>query len=210
MPPAGYRAETATEIKRSRFITTIARTDSESAMRSVVAEVRGCYPDARHHCLAYRLDDGGATRAGSSDGGEPAGTAGMPMLHALTSSNIFNVTAVVTRYFGGVKLGASGLTRAYGGCVTDAVARIPLVAREVRPVWSVRVPHADAGKLQEELLRMGAAVVDAAYAEEVTLRLVGADVPAKVAQAGQGRLEAVRDGAQVVETPTRPPPRTDI
>ena len=202
MPPAGYRAETTTEIKRSRFITTIARTDSEADMRSVVAEVRSRYPDARHHCLAYRLADDDATRAGSSDGGEPAGTAGMPMLHALTTAALNNVTAVVTRYFGGIKLGASGLTRAYDGCVADAVADIPRVVRDVRTIWAIRIPHADAGRLQDELLRMGAVVLNTDYADVVTLRVTGgSELPSTVARVSQGRLEAVRDGEQVVEVP---------
>lgn len=206
MPPAGFVAKTETEIKRSRFIATIARTDSEADMRAVVAVVRSRYPEARHHALAYRFDDAGSLRAGSSDGGEPAGTAGMPMLHALTGAGLTNITAVVTRYFGGIKLGASGLSRAYGGAVTTAVAGLPVVRREVRTVWAVRLPHSDAGRIEAELLGAGVVVIGSEYAGAVTLRLTGgAELPAVVARVSQGLIVAKPVGEQVVEVPAGRP-----
>ena len=82
--PRGYRAESELEVKRSRFIATLARADSEEAARDVIASVRGAYPDARHHCTAFVVEVPGAQPIErSSDDGEPAGTAGMPMLEVL-------------------------------------------------------------------------------------------------------------------------------
>jgi uncharacterized YigZ family protein len=199
MPPAGYQATTETVIKKSRFLTTLARTDSEAQARAVVAGRRAAHPDANHHCLAFVIDDQGTRQARTSDDGEPAGTAGVPMLRAL--GDLVNVTAVVTRYFGGVKLGAGGLTRAYGGCVAAAVAQVPTVERVARPVWSVLLPHDQAGRAHEELLRAGAQVLGSAYGPAgLRLRLVlphgGPDM---VARLTRGAVTPIPDGTDVVE-----------
>ncbi len=201
MPPAGYRATTETEIKRSRFLTTVARTDTEAAARAMIAEVRSTWPDARHHCTAYVVDDQGARLARSSDDGEPSGTAGVPMLNALTQADLVNLTTVVTRYFGGIKLGASGLTRAYGGCVAAATALMPRVIRQVRPIWALDLPHAEAGRLQEELLRAGAHLIEQSYDQQgVRLRLTFPENPAEtIARLSQGSLTARPDGEDLVE-----------
>ncbi len=203
MPPAGYRASSETVIKRSRFITTLARTDSEAAARALVAEVRAAHPDARHHCLAFVIDDDGQRLARSSDDGEPAGTAGVPMLNALTQAGLADITAVVTRYFGGVKLGASGLARAYGGCVASGVAAMPRVVRQIRPVWALRLSQAEAGRVQEDLLRAGATLVETRYdTATVRLRLTFPGDPASlVARITQGKVSPVADGEEVVELP---------
>ncbi len=201
MPPADYRATTQTEIKKSRFITTVARTDSEAAARAVIAEVRSTWPDARHHCQAFVIDDQGVRLARSSDDGEPSGTAGVPMLNALSQADLVNITTVVTRYFGGIKLGASGLTRAYGGCVANATAAMPKVTREVRPVWALELSHAEAGRVQEDLLRAGADLLDVRYdGAAVRLRLtIPGDPQALLARITQGSVTPQADGEDVVE-----------
>ncbi|MCL2736785.1 MAG: YigZ family protein [Propionibacteriaceae bacterium] len=202
MPPAGYRSTTEVEIKKSRFITTVGRTDTETEARDLIAEVRGTYPDARHHCQAFRLDEDGVLSTRTSDDGEPAGTGGAPMLNSLTHADVVNITAVVTRYFGGIKLGASGLARAYGGCVADAVAAMPRVVRRRFQVWSVRLPHADAGRVQDELLRCGAVVLEVEYDPDgVCIRFHGDDGLAVVARATQGECVPIPDGVHEIETP---------
>ncbi|MDR1512366.1 MAG: YigZ family protein, partial [Propionibacteriaceae bacterium] len=93
-------------IKKSRFLATVARADDEAAARAVVGEERSRHPLARHHCTAFIVESGsGRPTERSSDDGEPPGTAGTPMLAQLRGSGLVNVVAVVTRYFGGVKLG---------------------------------------------------------------------------------------------------------
>jgi len=190
-------------IKRSRFIATVARADTETAARAVIASVRAAYPDASHHCVAFVLDDGGTPTAHTSDDGEPPGTAGMPMLRVLLSAELTNVVTVVTRYFGGIKLGAGGLARAYSGCVADAVAVTPRVVRQVRQVWALYVPYSDAGRVQEELLRDGCVVVGADHDDGgVRLRLTfEGDARAAVARAMRGAAEVVPDGVVEVEVP---------
>ena len=201
MPPVGFRQETEVEITRSRFITWIGRTDTEGEARAFIAEVKSVYPDARHHCTAFIVDDG--RTAHSSDDGEPSGTAGTPMLNALMQADVVNVTAVVTRYFGGIKLGAGGLTRAYGGCVTSAIASMPRVVKEVRQVWRVDIPHANAGRIQEELLRSGVDIVDISYGDkEVRLQFTSPDDPSELlARISQGAILPTPAGTKTVEIP---------
>lgn len=105
-------------IERSRFICRLEKVKTESDARAVIAEVKREHPFATHNCYAYITDGGEISRF--SDDGEPQGTAGQPMLEALKGKGLVNVVAVVTRYFGGVKLGAGGLVRAYSGAVSSA------------------------------------------------------------------------------------------
>jgi len=124
------------EIKRSRFVCQAAPVEREEEALAFLARVRD--PDATHNCWAYKIGD--AYRF--SDDGEPAGTAGRPILSAVEGQGLDRVMVVVTRYFGGVKLGAGGLVRAYGGVAAECLrraARRPIV-RWVR-AW-VRVPYA--------------------------------------------------------------------
>jgi len=203
MPANGYRGVAVTVIKKSRFITTIARTNTQAEARAVIAEVRAEYPDARHHCVAYLVEEDGARTSHSSDDGEPAGTAGIPMLTALMSADLVNVTAVVTRYFGGVKLGASGLTRAYAGAVTQAVAHMPRVVRQIQHIWGLIVTHGDAGRVCEDLIRAGATIVDQTYGErDVDVSFTYHDQPdALVARVTQGAVKPRLVGSASVEVP---------
>lgn len=104
-------------IKNSRFITLLYKLNDINDVSSLVEEVKSLYPKATHYCYAYITDN--ARR--SSDDGEPGGTAGAPMLNVLDKEEIINVLAVTVRYFGGIKLGASGLVRAYSKSVRDAI-----------------------------------------------------------------------------------------
>ena len=111
---------TETIIEKSRFICTAKRVCNDDEAKLFVQEVKKRYPDATHNCYAYVADyDGFYSRY--SDDGEPSGTAGMPMLDALKNREIFCTAVVVTRYFGGVKLGTGGLVRAYQGCVLKTI-----------------------------------------------------------------------------------------
>ena len=109
-----------TVIEKSRFICTLKKVDGEDEAKAFVQEVKQKYPDATHNCYAYIADQGGFY-VKFSDDGEPQGTAGLPMLETLKTKNLKKVAVVVTRYFGGIKLGTGGLARAYSGCVNDAV-----------------------------------------------------------------------------------------
>ncbi|WP_052462644.1 IMPACT family protein [Nigerium massiliense] len=205
MLPAGHRREAEIEVRRSRFIATVARADSEEAARAVVADVRGAFPDARHHCSAFIVEVPGAQPVErSSDDGEPAGTAGMPMLETLRGAGLTQVVAVVTRYFGGVLLGTGGLVRAYSDAVAAALDGAPRVRPVRRPLFRVVLDHADAGRVQGELLNHDVTIVDASYDARVTLTLAagaGADLPTLVAAATQGAVVAEPAGELVDEEP---------
>ena len=145
IPAARHRAEQV--IDRSRFVCTLAHAPSDDAARAVIAAVRDEWPDATHHCTAWVAGPpGSTTHVGMSDDGEPHGTAGRPILTALLHSGVGEVVAVVTRWYGGTKLGTGGLARAYAGTVALALASLP---RTERVDWAeVRVhlgyPHVDA------------------------------------------------------------------
>lgn len=112
-------AETEFTEKRSRFIGHVWPVETEAEARVCIEETKKRYHDARHNCWCYLIREGGVIRY--SDDGEPQGTAGQPMLGVFQKEGVENVCCVVTRYFGGVLLGAGGLTRAYGRSAKDAL-----------------------------------------------------------------------------------------
>ena len=185
------------EVKRSRFLCTVERVADEAAARAVVERLRRQHWDARHHCSALVLGPSGDVQR-SSDDGEPAGTAGAPMLEVLRGREVSDVVVVVTRWFGGVLLGAGGLVRAYGDAVRAGLDEVGTQRRVLMVEHELTVSHADAGRLESELRSRGVEVLDAAYAEQVTLRLgVRADDPAAGAGgpgAGGGGLGAEAGG----------------
>ncbi len=147
------------EIKRSRFITTLAHAPTTGEADAVIAAVRKQYWDARHNCVAMIIGQQ-ADQQRSSDDGEPSGTAGIPMLEVLRHRHLTDVVAVVTRYFGGILLGAGGLVRAYTAAVSETIDQAPAVQRAWRQSISIDVDYAEAGRM-ENLLRTWCAGRDA-------------------------------------------------
>ncbi|MCL7744946.1 YigZ family protein [Guyparkeria hydrothermalis] len=126
------------EVKKSRFIARTGTVRSREEALAFVEAVRADYPDARHHCWAYLVGNPAtAASAAMSDDGEPGGTAGKPILNVIQHKGIGDVIVVVTRYFGGIKLGAGGLVRAYAGATQEALAALPLT--EHRPQRTYRL-----------------------------------------------------------------------
>lgn len=161
-------AEAETEVKRSRFLCTVRRVQGEPDARAVIEELRKRHWDARHHCSAFRLHPDVER---SSDDGEPAGTAGAPMLEVLRGHEVSDVVAVVTRWFGGTLLGAGGLVRAYGDAVRAALDEAGTLRRTLVREHLLDLGHADAGRVESELRARGVMVVDTEYGAQVTLRL---------------------------------------
>ncbi|QUH05366.1 YigZ family protein [Saccharopolyspora erythraea] len=156
------------EVKKSRFLCALARVTSESEAREFVQSRRKLHHDARHHCSAFVLGDLGEIQK-SSDDGEPAGTAGVPMLEVLRRNELTNTAAVVTRYFGGVLLGAGGLVRAYGGAVSAALEHVGLLERRPVRIVSTTVDHPQAGKLENDLRSAGHRITGVEYGERVRI-----------------------------------------
>lgn len=177
-------------IKKSRFIACVQPMADRAGAQKVVADLWAQHPGARHVCWA--LLAGGQSAA--VDDGEPSGTAGRPMLEVLRHQDLEGVLATVVRYFGGVKLGAGGLVRAY----TDAVAQALLHADKV-PIVRVAtlrcaVPYALEGLLRRELEAAGASLLHVTHEQDVVLSFSlpedsAAALHARLAEAGQGRIE---------------------
>lgn len=170
-------------IKKSRFIAHAVPTapggsrpvaESMADAEKAVAEIRKRAWDARHNCTAMITGLLGE-QARSSDDGEPSGTAGVPMLEVLRQRELTDVVVVVTRYFGGIKLGAGGLVRAYSSAVSEALDRAPLVRRASLTQVRVDVDHADAGRfdnlLRDWASRHGASLGEPSYGAMASLEL---------------------------------------
>ncbi|MBB1509342.1 YigZ family protein [Tessaracoccus sp. MC1756] len=158
----GHGVDVELEIKRSRFLTRLRRVTTEDEARAVIDERRSVHFSARHHCSAFVLGPDART-ARSSDDGEPAGTAGIPMLQVLQKNSLTDVVAVVTRYFGGIKLGAGGLVRAYSDAVAHAVDAAGIRTVQLCRLLQIDVDFASAGGMEDQLrglvLPSGEAVV---------------------------------------------------
>lgn len=202
--PLGYRAVAELEVKRSRFLASVARCDDEPAAREFVAAVRRRWPDARHHCTAFVVEVPGAQPIErSSDDGEPSGTAGRPMLDVLRGADLTQVVAVVTRYFGGTKLGTGGLARAYSDAVASALDGAPRVRPVTTPLFALAFSYADAARAGEVFAAHGLTVVDADYRDHVTLRVAGDETMLRglAAQIVHDDVDLRPLGDRVVEEP---------
>jgi uncharacterized YigZ family protein len=190
-------------VKKSRFLALIERAESEDAARRVVASARSAHPGAGHHCSAFLIGDiAGARIERSSDDGEPTGTAGHPMLEVLAGRDLTNVVAVVSRYFGGTKLGTGGLARAYSGAVAQALTDARLVRRERRELVRVELSHADVGRIESELRMRGVEVVSIEYLARaaVTFSTVNPDLlEGLLASSTAGEARPERLGSQYVD-----------
>lgn len=207
VPADTSASEIDLEIKRSHFLGLAARTTSEAQAREFIASRRALYPDARHHCSAFIIANPGATPTErSNDDGEPSGTAGKPMLEVVRGSQIFDVTVVVTRYFGGTLLGTGGLVRAYSQATAQALEQLSLCRRSQQYLWQLRAPVGEAGRIEAELRAGGANIVQTRWESQATIELASAvgnptELAALVANVtrGQGQLEAA--GTKILELP---------
>lgn len=169
------------EIKKSEFIAyAYPVTNREQAM-AFVQQLREQYPDARHHCWAYIIGDpNNTTSAGFDDDGEPSGTAGRPMLNVLQHKAIGNVIIIAVRYFGGIKLGAGGLTRAYAGSAQAAVDAMTLAPYVATTQLEVITDFANEAQIRYLIGQVQGSVDDVIYASDVTV--VATMQAAKVAE----------------------------
>ena len=164
--PAGSGESEYVE-KRSQFLGHVRCVESEEEAKAFIAEMKKKYYDARHNCSCYILR-GGVERY--ADDGEPQGTAGLPMLEVFRREGVENVVCVVTRYFGGVLLGAGGLVRAYSHTAKIAVEKAGMITMGLCAEGEATCDYTLYGKLQPLLCREGAILTDTAFADSVTLR----------------------------------------
>ncbi|MCY7294463.1 YigZ family protein [Alteromonas sp. a30] len=160
------------EIKKSRFITYIAHTPSVEAAKAFVESIKEKHKDARHNCWAFvasRPED--STFWGCSDDGEPSGTAGRPMLAQLSGSGVGEITAVVTRYFGGVKLGTGGLVKAYGGGVKQALATLPTIEKIAQDNITLQCGYEQISLVEHLCQEFSADILSRDYSDSLSMTL---------------------------------------
>lgn len=153
--------------KKSRFIGRAFYTPTEEAAKAAIAAVRAGDPEARHHVFAYVIHDGNITRF--SDDGEPAGTGGAPTLNAITRGEKSDVTVVVTRYFGGILLGAGGLTRAYAKAAAGALDAAETTETVPFSRFEIRCPYPKLGTVQYLLQKRGVEILSRDFSAGVVL-----------------------------------------
>lgn len=166
--PEGY-LERETEIKKSRFIARVYPVSSRDEVRERVAEAHHDYPDARHVCWGYQIGrPGSAAEAAMNDDGEPSGTAGKPILSVIQHKDMGDVLVIVIRYFGGIKLGAGGLVRAYAGAAESVLSEVGRVVQQARIQAQVELDFADEQPLRHWCEGHEGAIESISYSSKVT------------------------------------------
>lgn len=184
-----YREESV--INKSRFIACCAPAFTEEQARDHIEKIRKEFSDASHVCTAYMLGENNTIQR-SSDNHEPAGTAGVPILESIRKSGLSDVCVCVVRYFGGIKLGAGGLIRAYSGSCASALANAPKVEDVPFGCYAVTYPYAMSG-VMEGWLRRYTNVIETEYDEQVTCTFLSDqdDIEKKIRDISRGTVEAV-------------------
>ncbi|MBN1201374.1 MAG: YigZ family protein [Anaerolineae bacterium] len=156
-------------VVNSRFIATIGRADTVAQAKAFIQAIRDEMPDATHHVHAFKVGYGGSVTEGMTDDGEPSGTSGPPVLAVLRGADIGDVVIVVTRYFGGTKLGTGGLVRAYGGAAKDAVAALPTEMKIEKRYIGISTAYSFYEQIMLLLGEHHASIDDEDFAADVTI-----------------------------------------
>ena len=166
--PAGF-LERETEIKKSRLIARVAPVSSRDEVKAWLEQARNDHPDARHICWAYQIGrPGAAAEAAMNDDGEPSGTAGKPILSVIQHKDLGDVLVMVIRYFGGIKLGAGGLVRAYAGATEAVLSGVERVIQQPMSRVTVTMTFADEQPLRHWCDQNGAEIDNVGYGAGVT------------------------------------------
>lgn len=159
--------ETEELINKSRFITYLFKVENEEEAKARIAEIKALHKTANHNCSAYTIGDQHQIQKANDDG-EPSGTAGVPMLETLKKEDIHNVVAIVTRYFGGIKLGTGGLIRAYQSGVTEAIKAAGKVRIQNAILYEVTLNYDQTGRFEYDIADQPYEIVDHVYTDKVT------------------------------------------
>ena len=155
------------DIKKSQFICRLYPAQTESEAKEIIAKISAEYKDATHNCSAYYVSDG----EGYDDDGEPGGTAGRPMLNVLKKNELQNSVAIVTRYFGGIKLGAGGLVRAYSKSVLETLAIAEIVEMEKYHIFNFKFDYQHIKLVDSDLRSQKIDIIDKTYDEAVNYKI---------------------------------------
>jgi uncharacterized YigZ family protein len=155
-------------VKKSQFICSLFPTKTKKESKEIIQKLNEQYSDATHNCTAYIVSDG----EGFDDDGEPGGTAGKPMINVLRKNELHNITAVVTRYFGGIKLGAGGLVRAYSKSVMEAVGEAEIVEIEEYDVYQITFEYSNIKTADGEVRNNQLTTINKYYTDKVSYEIV--------------------------------------
>lgn len=156
-------------VVNSRFIATVGNASTVDEARAFIASVRAEMPDATHHVYAFKVGFGGSVVEGVSDDGEPSGTSGPPVLAVVRGSGLGDVVLVVTRYFGGTKLGTGGLVRAYSGAARDVLSVVSTVLKVARVVVGIEFEYVFFEQVRRLLVDFDAEIVDQDFSDRVVV-----------------------------------------
>ncbi|MGE0087779.1 MAG: YigZ family protein [Desulfococcaceae bacterium] len=171
-PIPGKIHRTEEIVRRSRFIATAAHADSSDAAKDFIARIRKEFPDATHNCWAFAAGPpAGTAQIGMSDDGEPHGTAGRPMLQILLSSGVGEIAVVVTRYFGGVKLGTGGLVRAYSSAVRKVLEEMPVTEKCIRAKMEIITVYGHHEAVRRAVSAFDGYIMDEIFGADVFLHI---------------------------------------
>lgn len=183
---------TVTEVKKSRFIATITPVTAKEEALSFFQKIRDHYSGANHNCFAYIIGNPkSAIDIGCGDDGEPSGTAGKPMLGVLQHNNIGDVAVMVTRFFGGTKLGTGGLVRAYSAAVKMAVEKVSLNEFIQSSCMQISIPFEFESNVRHLLATLNLTVIDSEYSENVLIKI---DVPERILDSVQKKVNDITRG----------------
>ena len=157
------------KIKGSRFIVTVSPISTENHFKDILSGLQKAHPNANHHCWAWRL---AGDRERSSDDGEPSGSAGEPILQRMRRAELIDSMIVVTRYFGGTKLGVGGLVRAYGGAAGETIAQVQLEHLIEKDIWTISMHYSDQSLIKSIIRSQKGEISVERYTHEVYLEVI--------------------------------------
>jgi uncharacterized YigZ family protein len=186
-------------IQKSRFLTYINRVESEQQAQAFIEEIKAKHKSANHNCSAYLIGEHDSIQKANDDG-EPSGTAGFPMLEVLKKQGLKDTVVVVTRYFGGIKLGGGGLIRAYGKATTEGLMAAQIVERRLHHLMKVSVDYTWLGKVENEIRSSAYPLDRIDYAEAVELFLY---VPITMEETFNDWIAEITNGQAIVVPQTQ-------
>ena len=194
----GGTASSEQVISKSRFIATLSHTGSKDSTMRFIKEVSSAHPGAHHNAYAYIIGDpGGSSETGYSDDGEVSGCAGKPVLSILQHKGIGDVAAVVTRYYGGTKLGTGGLVRAYSGTLMMALDKLELKERVATVQVSIQITYQYESPLRALFKKHGVIFPEPEYTDTLTVRT---DIPEDKAEEIKNELMNMTRGSAKIST----------
>lgn len=181
------------EIKKSRFLAYIEPIQNKQDAKAVLERLHNQYPDARHICYSFVTK----TDTAMNDDGEPSGTAGKPIYNVLHHKDLTNVIAVVVRYFGGIKLGAGGLTRAYGGAVSQAIEQAQIITPIKMSHFELIMPYEFENKIRHLLESFSGQIGELVYQQQLLMPVsieeeMAQDFLDQLNERGQGKIEVIK------------------